>query len=111
MEEIVYDTNQLIDFAKKAKFDLSGFTTIFNVIEFPKATEFEELTVIYPTLEDYEESVGISLTLFRKGSPLPAADILIATMCIRRNFTLCTKDNHFANIKTVRNAFKLELTK
>lgn len=111
MEEIVYDTNQLIDFAKKAKFDLKGFTTVFNIIEFPNATEFQELTVLYPTLEDYEESVDISLALFRKGRPLPAADIMIATMCIKRNLVLCTRDNHFTEIKFVRNSFRLQLTK
>ncbi len=111
MEEVVYDTNQLIELSKSGKLDVRGFTTIFNVIEFPKALEFEDLTVIYPTLEDYDESVGISLAVLRKGSPLPAVDILIAAMCIRRNLTLCTMDNHFTNIKSVRNTFKLELAK
>jgi len=111
MEEVVYDTNQLIASAKKGKFDLKGFTTIFNVIEFPKALEFEELTVIYPTLEDYEESVNICLALFLKGSPLPAVDVLIASICVRRDLTLCTGDNHFTNIKPVRSTFKLELFK
>jgi hypothetical protein len=37
MAEVVYDTNQLIDFAKKGKLDVSGFTTIFNIIDYPKA--------------------------------------------------------------------------
>jgi tRNA(fMet)-specific endonuclease VapC len=111
MEEVVYDTNQLIDFLKRGKRDLKGFTTIFNIIEFPKAVEFEELTVIYPTLEDYDESLSISVDLFQKGNPLPAVDILIATICIRRNLTLTTKDSHFTNVKSVRNTFKLELVK
>jgi len=111
MEEVVYDTNQLIDFLKRGKRDLKGFTTIFNIIEFPKAVEFEELTVIYPAIEDYDESLNISIALLRKGNPLPAVDILIATICIRRNLILCTKDNHFTPIKSVRNNFKLELTK
>lgn len=111
MEEIVYDTNELIDFLKKRKLDLNGFTTIFNLIEFPKALEFEQLTVIYPNLEDYQESLELSLALLQKGNPLPAVDILIAAMCIRRNLVLCTKDKHFASIKSVRNGFKLELTK
>ena len=111
MEEIVYDTNELIDLSKKSKLDLNGFTTIFNLVEFPKALEFEQLTVIYPNLEDYQESLEISLALLQKGKPLPAVDILIAAMCIRRNLVLCTKDNHFTSIKSVRNSFKIELTK
>ena len=111
MEEIVYDTNELIDAAKKSKFDLKGFTTIFCLLEFPKALEFEELTVIYPNLEDYQESIEISIALLQKGNPLPAVDILIAAICIKRNLTLSTKDNHFEGIKSVRNNFSLHLRK
>ncbi len=111
MEETVYDTNELIDFLKNGKRNQTGFTTIFSLIEFPKALEFEELIVIYPDLEDYEESVNISLDLLQKGRPLPAIDILIAAICIRRSLVLCTKDNHFNAIKSVRTSFKLELTK
>lgn len=111
MEEVVYDTNELIDFLKKSKLNLTGFTTVFSLIEFPKALEFEQLTVIYPNLEDYQESLEISLALLQKGNPLPAVDILIAAMCIRRNLVLCTKDNHFTSIKSIRNGFRLELTK
>jgi tRNA(fMet)-specific endonuclease VapC len=108
MEEVVYDTNELIDALKKGKLDLNGFTTIFNLVEFPKALEFEELTVIYPDLEDYQESLEISATLLQKGTPLPAVDILVATMCIRRSLALATKDKHFSAIKSVRKDFKLK---
>ena len=111
MEEIVYDTNQLIDFLKKGKLGITGFTTIFSLIEFPKALEFEELAVIYPDIEDYVESVNISSDLLQKGKPLPGVDILIAAICIRRSLVLCTKDNHFTAIKSVRENLKLELTK
>jgi tRNA(fMet)-specific endonuclease VapC len=111
MEEIVYDTNQLIDCYKKGKHDINGLTTIFNVIEFPKAVELAKLTVIYPTIEDCVESLSISTDLLNKGSPLPAIDLLIATICIRRNLTLSTKDSHFTKIESVRKTFKLELIK
>ena len=111
MEEVVYDTNQLINFLKKGKQDVEGFTTIFNIIEFPKALDLKKLAVIYPTLDDYDESLKISAALLRKGVPLPAVDIMIAAVCLRRRLTLCTMDNHFTNVKAVRNDFKLELTK
>ncbi len=111
MEEVVYDTNELIDFLKKSKLNLTGFTTIFNLVEFPKAMEFEELTVIYPNVEDYEESVNISIALLQKGTPLPAIDILVAAMCINRDLVLCTKDIHLTAIKSVRKSFKLEKAK
>jgi len=111
MEEIVYDTNQLIRILKNGKHGVKGFTTIFNIIEFPKALDLAEWAIIYPTLDDYDESLKISATLLRKGTPLPAIDILIASICIRRNLTLCTADKHFTSVKSVRNNFKLEMTK
>ena len=109
MEEVVYDTNQLISFLKSSKHSVKGFTTILNIIEFPKALALTELAVIYPTLDDYDESLKISAALLRKGKPIPTVDILIASICIRRDLKLCTIDKHFTNIKSVRNAFKLEL--
>jgi tRNA(fMet)-specific endonuclease VapC len=109
MEEIVYDTNQLINHLKTDKSSFKGLTTIFNIIEFPKALELRELDVIYPTIDDYNESLKISAALLKKGKPLPAIDILIATICIRRDLTLSTLDQHFATIKSVRNDFKLKL--
>jgi tRNA(fMet)-specific endonuclease VapC len=109
MEEVVYDTNELINALKKGKLDINGFTTIFNVVEFPKALEFEQLTVIYPDSEDYQESLEISTALLQKGTPLPAIEILVATVCIRRSLTLATKDRHFTKIKSVRKDFKLKL--
>ena len=111
MEEIVYDTNELIDFMKKGKLDLTVFTTVFNVVEFPKALEFEQLEVIYPNIEDYEESVELSLALLENAKPLPAIDILAAAMCLRRNFVLATLDNHFSAIGSIYKNFKLKLAK
>ena len=111
MEKIVYDTNELIDYLKKGNLDLIGFTTVFNVIEFPKALEFNQLSLIYPSIEDYQESLEISLALLQKGNPLPAIDILVAAICIRRNLTLSTKDNHFTIIKSIKKDFKLTLTR
>src|SRR3990170_198237 len=111
MEEVVYDTNQLIAFLKSGKRNAKGFTTILNIIEFPKALDLGELAVIYPTLDDYDESLKISAALLRKGKPLPTVDILIASICIRRGLKLCTRDRHFTNIKSVKQGFKLELIK
>jgi hypothetical protein len=65
MEEVVYDTNQLISFLKSGKHNVKGFTTILNIIEFPKALDLKGLAVIYPTLDDYDESLKISASLLR----------------------------------------------
>lgn len=109
MEEVVYDTNQLISFLRSGKNKVNGFTTIFNIIEFPKALDLKELAIIYPTIDDYQESLKISAELFQKGTPLPAVDILIASICVRRNLPLCTLDKHFLYIKEVRNSFRLQM--
>ena len=52
MEENIYDTNKLID-AYKNKEKLNGYTTIFNVIEFPKALLLD-MIVLYPTDDDFK---------------------------------------------------------
>ncbi|MFB3889016.1 MAG: PIN domain-containing protein [Candidatus Bathyarchaeia archaeon] len=90
---------------------MNASTTIFNIVEFPQALNLTELEIVYPTFEDYEESLDISAALLRKGTPMPAVYIMIAAMCIRRDLTLSTRDKHFVNIKAVRTSFNLQLTK
>ncbi|HYA77802.1 MAG TPA: PIN domain-containing protein [Verrucomicrobiae bacterium] len=80
-------------------------------MEFPRALDLKELAVIYPTIDDYEESLDVSIALLKKGTPLQAVDIMIAVMCIRRNLTLSTKDNDFASVKKIRGNFRLEIVK
>ena len=109
MEEIVYDTSALINLLRNGKQVAEGFTTIFNIIEFPKALGLKELGVIYPTVEDYDEALKISASLLRIGKPLPAVDILIASVCIRRGLLLHTADEHFTHIKSLRKEFKVEV--
>jgi len=111
MEEIIYDTNQLIDLQKSGQTSINGFTTIFNLIEFPTALDLKDLSIIYPTADDYEESLELSIALLKKGTPMQAIDIMIATICIRRNLTLSTKDDDFSNIAKIRKTFKLNLIK
>jgi predicted nucleic acid-binding protein len=111
MEEVVYDTSALIGLFKSGRRDARGFTTIFNVIEFPKALDFKDLGVIYPNVEDYDEALKVSVSLLRSGKPIPAIDVLIASICIRRGLTLVTMDEHFRHVKSVRKEFKIELVK
>ena len=111
MEEIVYDTSALISLLRSGKRVAKGFTTIFNVIEFPKALDFKELGVIYPTVEDYNEALKVSASLLKLGKPLPAVDVLIASVCIRRGLVLVTADEHFVQVKSVRKEFKIQMLK
>lgn len=109
MEESLYDTSALINFLKSGERAAKGFTTILNVVEFPKALDLSELAIIYPTVEDYDEALKMAASLFRVGKPLPAIDILIGAVCLRRGLLLVTSDVHFRNIKSIRKEFKLKL--
>jgi len=111
MEEAVYDTSALINLLKTGRYDIKVFTTIFNVIEFPKALDFKNLGVIYPNIGDYDEALKISASLLRRGKPIPAIDVLIASICVRRGLTLITADEHFRHVKSIRKEFNLELIK
>jgi predicted nucleic acid-binding protein len=53
----------------------------------------------------------VSALLLKRGKPLPAIDILIAAICLRRGLTLMTGDEHFRHIKSVKKEFKIELAK
>ncbi|ASJ13774.1 PIN domain-containing protein [Thermococcus radiotolerans] len=93
MEKALYDTNVLIDAAKSGK-PLNGYTTVLNVVEFPRALELG-LTVITPSLEDYLLAIKISQAMVRKGTPVPAVDAIVAAVAMNRELTLVTKDKHF----------------
>jgi len=66
---------------------------------------------LYPELADYDLAFQISIKLRDIGLPLQAVDILIASICINRGFTLRTKDNDFRQIKEIEKSFELEIVK
>ena len=101
MEEALYDTNVLIEAVKSGK-KLNGYTTVLNIVEFPRGLELG-LTVITPTLEDYLLAIKISQAMVKKGTPIPAVDAIVAAVAINRELTLFTKDRHF---EWVREEFK-----
>ena len=104
MGEILYDTSSLINVYKQRK-QLSGHTTILNVVEFPKLLELK-LTVVYPSKHDYDLAIKLSKDLLKIGKPIPAIDILIAAVALNRNMKLVTTDNHFAIIRKIRSDFE-----
>jgi len=58
MEKAIYDTSSLINAYKQRK-RLTGYTTIFNIVEFPKILDFK-LTVLYPLKSDYNLAIELS---------------------------------------------------
>jgi len=104
MEEILYDTGSLIKAYKKRK-RLMGYTTILNVVEFPKLLELK-LIVIYPSKSDYNIAIKLSKDLLKIGKPIPAIDIIVAAVALNRNMKLVTTDNHFDIIQEIKSDFE-----
>jgi len=100
MEKIeIYDTKLIIEGKGK-------ITTIFNIIEYPKALK-RHLEVIYPDNRDYDKAIELMTKLLKKGTPIPTIDLLIASICINHGFILRTKDKHFEKISEIEPKFKL----
>lgn len=107
MEESLYDTSRLID-AYKKKETIQGYTTILNLIEFPKAIEFN-LQVLFPSKSDYYLSLRISTGLLMVGKPIPSVDSLIAAIVLNNKLKLVTRDNHFLLIEKIMKDFKVDV--
>ncbi len=107
MEESLYDTSRLID-AYKKKETIQGCTTVFNLIEFPKAMEFN-LRVLFPSKSDYYLSLRISIELQKAGKPIPAINSLIAAIVLNNKLKLVTRDNHFLLIEKMMKDFKVDV--
>ncbi len=107
MEESLYDTNTLID-AYREKETIDGYTTILNIIEFPKAMELN-LRILFPSKSDYHLALIISTELLKAGKPIPAVDSIIAAVALNNKLKLVTKDKHFLMIKEVKKEFKIEV--
>ncbi len=107
MEKSIYDTNRLID-AYRERETLDGYTTILNLIEFPKAIEFD-LRVLFPSKSDYQLALIISTELIKIGKPIPAVDSVIAAVALNNKLKLVTKDKHFVMVKEVNKNFKVDV--
>ena len=105
MEEALYDTSRLIE-AYRKRDAIHGYTTILNLIEFPKAAELD-LRILYPSKSDYNLALKISLELLKIGKPLPAVDCVIAAVAINNGLRVITGDSHFEFIKEIRRDFEV----
>jgi len=107
MEKILYDTSKLIEAYRNNK-DIQGYTTIFNLIEFPKALELD-LIVLYPSKSDYNLALKISTELLKIGKPIPSIDVIISAISINKGLKLVTKDKHFLFVKDVIKNFDVHI--
>ncbi len=87
---------------------IEGYTTILNIIEFPKAMELK-LRVLFPSKSDYYLALIISTELLKIGKPIPAVDSVIASVALNNKLKLVTKDKHFLVVKEVKKEFVIEV--
>ena len=108
MGENLFDTTKLIDFQKSGKQDIEGYTTIYNLIEFPRSVGyFTKLKVLYPSIGDYETALELSKSLFEIGKNIPAMDKLIASIAHNSKLTVISNDKHFDFIKEIWDDFQI----
>ena len=104
------DTNVLIQCNKlKTRPFKKGltFTTILSLIEYPIASKFVEISVIYPSSIHYEQGFKNALLLREKGTPIPTVDILIGTITVEKNLILISDDSHFEYLQEVEPRLKI----
>lgn len=108
MGEILFDINTLIELARSNQKNIEGYTTIFNVIEFPKSTGiFGKITIIFPSSQDYELALELSIKLYKIGKAIPAMDILVCTICYNNKLTLISKDKYIDAINEIWDDFQI----
>jgi hypothetical protein len=94
-------------FYKNKTNSISGYTTIMNIVEYPKALEFfHNLQVLYPKKSDYETAIKLSKKLFVIGKPIPAVDTLIASISYNMDLKLISHDSHFRYVNEIWKDFK-----
>lgn len=104
------DTNTLIECNKlKIRPFEEGitFTTILSLIEFPIASNYEKISVIYPSSIHYEQSFKNAVLLRENGTPIPTIDILIGTITVEKNLILVSNDLHFESLQKVEPRLKI----
>jgi hypothetical protein len=110
MEESILDTSELIELRKSGELQAEGYTTILNLIEFPKGVEFERLKVLYPTREDYDSALIWSAKLLELGKAVPATDLIMSAISTRTGLELMTRDAHFKTIRVVAKELRLQIS-
>jgi predicted nucleic acid-binding protein len=104
------DTNILIQLNKLGikqfnKEDI--FTTILSLIEYPLGSKHDNITIIFPSIIQYEQAFKNALLLREKGTPIPTIDILIGTITVDKNLILVSDDLHFQYLQEVEPRLKI----
>lgn len=95
----IYDTNVVIDKARKGEY-IDGDITAITLVEYPKIIYYKKFKgdIKFPVGEDYILAHRLQLKLMEKGKPQQATDLIIAAITIRLREELATMDKDFEDI-------------
>jgi len=99
-EDRLYDTSAVIELVARRRRPVPGAVAALTVVEYPPAAAYA-VRVIYPRRVDYEHAAFLQALLRRRGSPVPAVDLVIAAVAVNRGMKLVTLDKHFRVIEEV----------
>ncbi len=94
MEEALYDTSAVIELVARRRSTVPGYVSILTVVEYPPVVRYAR-TILYPEKRDYALAVKWQVELRKRGSPIPAVDLVIAAQAYNRSLALVTLDRHF----------------
>jgi tRNA(fMet)-specific endonuclease VapC len=103
------DTNAVIHWLRKTgknSIDREFSVTIFTAIEFPVVATFPGVLLVMPSKEGYTKSIEYACKLREKGTPIPAIDIIIATIAVEKDAILVSDDAHFTLFNAVEPRLK-----
>ncbi len=105
----LFDTSAVIDLVinKRASI-IPGFVSVLTVVEYPPALLYAE-KIVYPTKDDYALAIKWQQALRRRGSTLPAVDLIIAATAYNRSLIIVTRDRHFEKLREVQEDLLLEI--
>ena len=98
------DTNALIAVYKtknKKEKTEKLFTTVLNVIEFPIASQNDNLIILFPSPESYLKAIEYSSLLRNVGTPIAAIDIMIGVLALEHDLTIVTDDKDFSLLSKI----------
>lgn len=107
---MILDTSVVIEKVKRREAINANITSI-TLIEYPPILRYEGFKgrIYFVDEEDQLLAFLIQSKLREIGFPLSAADLLMASVCIRRDEELATTDEDFKAIQKVEPRFRVEL--
>ncbi len=106
----LFDTGAVIELVARRGVELvPGAISVLTVVEYPPATT-RALRILYPSKQDCATAIRWQVALRKRGTPLPAVDLIIAATAFNNGLTLVTLDKHFRLLKEVEPRIEIEFS-